>query len=284
MEKQIVITNKSTFGGEINKISTNGADKFHVLADFDRTLTKNTAPDGTKISSLISILRDENYLTPDYPEKAKSLAKYYISIEKNPKISLDERIKAMHEWWTKHFDLLIKSKLNKKDIEKAVLSHRLQLRQGVEEFLKFLKGKNIPLVILSSNGLGDESISIYLKNKNLLFDNIYIISNKYEWDKNGFAVGIKKPIIHTLNKDETILKNFPFYKKIADRKNIFLLGDSPSDVDMITGFDYDNLFKIGFWNEPTPENQSVYEKNYDMLIKNDGSFEQINEILKQMFD
>lgn len=267
----------------IAKFSADGVEKFHILADFDGTLIKHFAPDGSKVPSLISILRDEGYLTPDYSRKAKALFAKYHPLEINPKISKEEKKKAMQTWWTKHYNLLIKSKLNKKDIQQAVQSQRVRFRQGVKEFLEFLKQKNIPLVIISSGGLGTESIRLYLKNKNLLFSNIYIISNEFTWDKDGYLIGIKKPIIHVKNKDETILKNFSFYNKIAKRKNVLLLGDSESDVDMITGFDYDNLLKIGFWNEPTVKNAKDYKKNYDILIKNDGTFEQVNQILKQMF-
>ena len=69
---------------------------------------------------------------------------------------------------------------------------------------------------------------------------------------------------------------------MADRKNILLLGDSTDDVSMAIGFDYKNLIKIGFWNRPTPKNQLVYKKSYDVLIKNDGSMKEVNKILKQI--
>jgi 5'-nucleotidase len=267
----------------IQKISADGADKFHVLADFDRTLTKNIGPDGTKVSSLISVLRDEGYLTPDYSAQAKALFTKYHPIEIDSKISKHEKKKAMQDWWTNHYDLLIKSKLNKKDVEKAVQSQRVQFRKGIKEFLKFLSDKKIPLVIMSSSGLGGEAIELYLKNKNLMSNNIYIISNEFIWNKNGDMAGVKQPIIHVLNKDETMLKDFPFYNKVINRKNVLLLGDSVDDIDMIIGFEYENLLKIGFLNEPNSENQSIYKKNYDMLILDDGTFEKVNEIIKQTF-
>ena len=81
-----------------------------------------------------------------------------------------------------------------------------------------------------------------------MYDNIHIVSNEYQWDKNGNAVEVKEPIIHSLNKNESSLKNFPFYEDIKPRKNILLLGDSLGDLDMITGFDYVSLISIGFYN------------------------------------
>lgn len=283
MSEEIIIVNETKLAAAIAKISSAGAAKFHVLSDFDRTLTNALAADGSEVPSLISVLRDEGYLTPGYPEKAKALFAHYHAIEIDPAVPKEEKKAAMKEWWTKHFELLVASQLNKKDVERAVLSERLRLRKGGSEFLEFLSARQIPLVIMSAAGLGVEAISLFLKKQNCFFDNIKIISNEFVWDENDFAVGIKQPIIHSLNKDETILKDFPFYGAVAERKNVMLIGDSPDDVDMILGFDYENLLKIGFWNKPTLENEKVYQENYDVLIKNDGTMEKINEILKEMF-
>ena len=136
------------------------------------------------------------------------------------------------------------------------------------------------MVILSSSGLGEESIELYLKERGLLFENIHIISNAFEWNKSGYAVGIKKPIIHTLSKNETMVKDFPdIFEKVKNRKNVLLLGDSVSDNEMITGFDYDNLIKIGFLNENIEKNLENYQQNFDIVITNDSSIEFINNFL-----
>ena len=94
--------------------------------------------------------------------------------------------------------------------------------------------------------MGKESISLYLQKEKKLYDNIHIISNSYEWDKDGYAKKVITPIIHVMNKDETIVKNFPFFMDIKNRKNVLLLGDSLGDIEMTTGFEYNNLIKIGF--------------------------------------
>jgi len=284
MKEEIIITNQTKMSQVIQAITAAGPDKFHVLSDFDRTLTKAFAQDGSEVPSLISILRDEGYLTPDYPEKAKALFNYYHAMEIDSKISKDDKKNKMEEWWRKHSELLIASHLNKSDVERAVLSQRLQFRDGVKEFLEFLQVREIPLIIMSSGGLGKEAISLYLKNQNCLFENIFIVSNEFIWDKNGFAVAVEQPIIHSLSKEETTLKDLPFFPKVEPRKNVLLLGDSIDDVDMVVGFDYENLIKIGFLNKPIPENQIAYQKKYDILILNDGSFNKVNELLRQMFE
>ena len=259
-----------------------GAEKFHVLSDFDRTLTKMFVA-GEEVPSIISVLRSEGYLTPDYPDKAKELFNYYHAIEIDPQVPDKEKKVAMRQWWSKHFDLLIASGLRKKDIEQAVTSQKLQLRSGVSQFFEFLKERDIPLVIMSSSGLGVESISLYLKRQNLLSENILIVSNEFIWDDAGRAIAVKEPIIHAFNKEETILGDFPFYDKVRERKNVLLLGDGPDDVEMIAGFNYENLIKVGFLNKNIEENMELYREKFDVVITGDGDFDFINYLLRGLF-
>ena len=281
MTENIVIPNPTKLEKLKKAISEGGAEKLCVLSDFDGTLTKAFV-DGKSVPSLISILRDENYLTPDYAPKAKELYAKYHPIEIDPNIPLEKKKKAMREWWMTHFDLLIKSGLNKNDLRKVVESNRIKLRKGCREFLDFLQKYNIPLVIMSSSGLGDEPIAMYLEKEGKLYKNIYIISNSYKWDAAGNAIAVKQPIIHGMNKDETMIKNFPVFRVIEDRKNVLLLGNSLNDVGMVTGFDYDNLIKIGFLNENVKENLNRYKSNYDVLILNDSSMNYINNMLEEI--
>ena len=282
--ENVVIPNQGKFEELKEKFKKDGIAKMHVLADFDKTLTYAFV-DGKRIASLISVLRDNNYLTSDYPAKAKALFEKYYPIEINPALPIEEKRQKMKQWWVEHFDLLIKSNLNIKDIERTVEHQDVVLRKKGVDFLNLLKEKNIPLVILSSSGLGEESIKLYLEKRGLLFENIYIISNAFKWNELGYAVGIKKPIIHTLSKNETMVKDFPdIFEKVKNRKNVLLLGDSISDNEMITGFDYDNLIKIGFLNEKVEENLENYKQNFDVVITNDSSIEFVNNFLKFLIE
>ncbi len=281
MTENILISNPKKLEKTKKLISKGGAVKLHILADFDRTLTKAFV-NGKNIPSLISILRDGNYLTPDYAKKANELYVKYHQIEINPRIPFEEKKKAMDEWWRTHFDLLIKSGLNKKDLERVVEAGKVEFRNGFYEFIDFLKKHNIPLVIMSSSGLGGDAISMYLENEGKLYDNVYIISNSYEWDKNGRAIAIKEPIIHTMNKDETAIQDFPVFDAVKNRKNIILLGDNLEDIGMVKGFNYDNLIKIGFLNENVEENLEQYKRNYDVIILNDSPLDYVSGLLKKM--
>jgi 5'-nucleotidase len=262
-------------------LAEQGFQSMHVVSDFDRTLTKAFV-NGKKIPSLISVIRDGNYLSSDYAEKAHALFNKYHPTETDTKIPLTKKKKAMHQWWSEHFKLLIQCGLTKKDIERAVNDGNVQLREGAGEFLDFLAEKEIPLLILSSCGLGTEAISLFLKKEGKMRGNIHIISNTYIWNADGKAIGIKEPIIHSLNKEEASIKSYPDFKAVQNKKNVLLLGDSLSDTDMIEGFEYKNLLKIGFLNFDVERDLGAYKKAYDFLVLNDSSMNEINKFLGEI--
>src|SRR3989338_1126444 len=105
----------------------------------------------------------------------------------------------MHEWWRKHFELIARSGLNKSIISQIVRERPLRFRKGVSDFLELLYKKGIPLVIISA-AVGDMIIE-YLKQKELYYNNIHVVGNRYRFDEVGNVTGIQEPIVHVFNKD-----------------------------------------------------------------------------------
>ncbi len=254
----------------------------HILADFDRTLTKAFSKWAYR-PALISILLEDGYLSKEYQEKAQWFFDYYHPIEGDENLPLQERKNAMQEWREKHKLLLIEEWLTKQDIYKAMKSQNIELRDKSKEFFDLLENNNIPLVILSAWWLGTVSIKKYLENQKSLHQNIYIIWNEFIRDNNDKAIDFKRPVIHTLNKDETAVKNFPeIYKKVKERKNIILLGDSIGDIKMAEWFEYDNILKIWFLNRDIEKNFERYKESFDVLILNDGSMDFVHKVLERI--
>lgn len=278
----IIYSDKSKCDSIIKKIVWK-SEWIHILADFDRTLTKSFSKNWDKRPSLISVLRKEWYLSEEYSKKAYELFDKYYPIEKDPNINIDEKKKQMQMWWEEHLKLLIESKLNLEDIKKVSNSWIIELRDWCKEMLINLNEKNIPLIIISANWLWKDSIRLYLENNDLYFPNIKIISNSFNYDSEWYVVDYNKPIIHTFNKDETVLKNMPeVYNNIEKRKNVILLWDSLWDHHMIDWFEYENLLKIWFLNEDINENLDEYKKRYDVIITNDWNLEILNNILEKI--
>jgi cytosolic 5'-nucleotidase 3 len=152
MEK-VIIPNQEKFDTKLKAITAGGADKLHVRMDFDGTITKAIV-DGKIVPSLISVLRDEDFLGTDYSQKAHALYNKYRPIEIDPNVPDDKKKIVMCEWWKAHFDLLIEKGFSRRHIERALQSARIQLRDGFNQFAATLADNNIPLVIMSCSGMG----------------------------------------------------------------------------------------------------------------------------------
>ncbi len=280
--QKIIYTNPKNLEKILENMKKEGLEKLHILADFDRTLTK-TFINGKKRHSLIHSMEEKWYLGKEFSKEYKQNFEYYYPIEIDPNIFLEEKNKHMEEWWINTNKLLIKNNLNKNDIRKIVNNWNIEFREWVKEFLDFLKQNSIPLIIISASWLWVESIKYFFEENNVFYDNIYIISNDFVWDKDWKAINYKTPVIHTFNKWETILKEFPeIYEKIQNRKNVILLWDSLWDHHMIDWFDYKNLVKIWFLNEKEDELIQEYQKRYDIVITWDWDFGEVNRILKNL--
>jgi len=259
-----------------------GPEAAHILSDFDRTLTYH-CQSGRKNSALISVLSEAGYMPPEYLIKTEELYDKYYPIEHDPDIPLEEKKAAMVKWWSEVFGLFISYGLTKEIVERAMTDSGIKLRDDVEDWLDLLERFKVPLIIFSASGLGLEAIDIFLDRLEKHNPNIHILANSLIWDETGKAIGVRQPIIHSYNKDETLIHNFPFFNEIKNRRNVILLGDSLGDVGMADGFDYNNLLKIGFLNERVEDNLTGFKQVYDIVILGDASFAYINRLFKEIF-
>lgn len=278
------ITNKSLVQGKIAAMQSWWAEKVHVLADFDRTLTK-WFYEGKPISSIASFLYEDkwDYLPVAYQQAGKALFDHYYPIEQDPSIDPIAKKQAMDERWAKHLDILIQYKISKKILADIAQHKELQLRDACEQFFTLLRQHHIPLIIMSASGIGYDAIDAFFHYKKINQSNISIISNAFIRDTNGYAIGRKEPVIHSMNKSETTIAQFPdIYEKIHDRTNVLLLGDSLHDLEMVDGFVYDTMLSIGFCHSDKKEVRDLFMQTYDVVIFNDGDMQYPIEILKQI--
>jgi HAD superfamily hydrolase (TIGR01544 family) len=277
----IIISNPEKFTELKKKFKDGGVENVHVISDFDRTLTYGNL-DGVKTPSIISMLRDGNHLSEDYAKRAHELFDKYHPIEVSDEATLSEKKEAMKEWWDTHNKLLVESGLTKDDLKDIVENGHLQFREGIFYFMDFLDEREIPFVILSASGAGD-AIEMFFEDAGLDYDNIHYITNQFVWDETGRAVGVKEPVIHSMNKDETVVSEIPsVFEEVRGRRNVILLGDSLSDIDMVAGFEYDNLIKIGFLNDKIDQHRKQYTENFDIVVEGDGDLSFVNELLEEI--
>lgn len=275
----ILFSNEDHLNNVIKHMIADGKEHFHVVADFDRTLTKAFV-NWEKSSTVIAQIRNGEYLTPDYASKAHKLFDHYNPIEIDPNYPKNEKIEKMYERWEKHFNLIVQSWLTKEIIDEIVATRSLRFREWSPLFFDILKQNNIPLVIISAS-IGD-MINTYLLQEWFLSPNIHVVSNFFEYDDNGKTIGVKKTIVHSMNKSEVILDQFDFFDDIKERKNILLLWDSLDDIYMADGFVYDNIIKVGFLNADTPEQRVAFLKVYDVVIVGDGDMGWVNTLIQKL--
>lgn len=82
------------------------------------------------------MLRDGKHLTEDYARKAHALFDKYHPIEIDPSIPLQEKKKAMQEWWETHNKLLIDSELSRSNLEDIVKNGHVRFRGGRSRILR----------------------------------------------------------------------------------------------------------------------------------------------------
>ncbi len=279
--QEFLIQNKEAFDAKLQKLKEAGPEKLHVLTDFDRTLTQGMI-DGEKTPSIISRLRSGNYLSEEYAAEAHRLYNHYQPIEVDQTIPLAERVKEMDDWWQAHFDLLAKSGLTLDVLQEVVDQYPRMFREGALEFLDLMHEKEIPVVIMSAS-LGD-MIRLYLEKTGRNYPNIHLVTNLFEFDTDGKVTGVKKPIVHSLNKYEVIIKGLPVYEEVKERKNVLLMRDGLGDLGMIDGFDSNELLTIGFYNTDYQVNDELklYQASFDAIITGDGDMNPVNTLINKI--
>jgi 5'-nucleotidase len=271
----IYIKNPDLLNNKISKINKN---KLFVISDFDRTLSKLFV-DGKRHNSLIAQIRDVEYLGKDYSKKAFELYDNYSSYLKNVNLPFELKIKKVKEWWEQHIKLLVSYGLDKNIISKINNKRNIKLRFGVPEFLKKLNLNKIPFLIISS-AVGD-MIKFILEDNNCYYSNLNIFSNFFKYDSNNKVLGYNSKVVHSLSKSD-VKVNTDFSNKIKDKKHIILIGDMISDIRMKDSFDYDVFISIGFLNENMDQKLENYMNNFDVVITNDGTFEEVLNIFNKI--
>ncbi|MDA3840546.1 MAG: hypothetical protein PF572_05625 [Patescibacteria group bacterium] len=279
--QDIVISDKEEFERKKERIAMDGLKNLFVVSDFDRTLT-SAFHGNKKVSSLIAILREGDYLGAEYTKKATALFQKYHPFEIDMEISFEEKNTKMNEWWGNYNELFVEYRLSRKIINKIVEERKVGLRDGSKQFIKNLNKSNIPLLIASASSLG-MVIDDYLEKNNVYFDNTKILTNYFNFDEKGVVVGVIDPIVTTTNKYLVINEHLAEIETVNNKnKNVLLLGDNYEDEKMANGFHCADIMKIGFLNEEVDENIDNYKRAFDVVILNDGKMDFVNEFIKDL--
>jgi len=248
---------------KLNEIKLN-KDNFYVLMDFDRTITK-----GGSISCW-HILKYSTLL-------GESFRKKYEIIHNKLKPDGDDKlkIKCYEDTFKGYFKLQEDFNLNDTMIENAVREIPIVFRDYANDFLKKMYKLKIPVIIISCSI--KNILEKVLEEHNCYYDNIEIYSNYYDYSEQRNHIYNVTP--YSKNKisfsDET-------NKMIENRKYVILLGDMVEDIKMVSQDKLKDTITIGFLDEDKgiEKNLEKYNSNFDIVLTNNSSFEDVIKILK----
>lgn len=113
--------------------------------------------------------------------------------------------------------------LNPNEFDELATEYSHALRDGTHEMFKFANELNVPVLVFSA-GLGDSILAV-MKHEKVLMPNVKIVSNFLQY-KDGLLNGFsdKHPMIHTYNKNETVLSGTDYYDMVHNRQHVILMG------------------------------------------------------------
>lgn len=149
-------------------------ENVYVVIDFDKTITDAKSQDSWDASS--------HTLGNACKNEMERLYKFYAPIELNYNLSFVEKSQSMIEWYTNCMNLYYQYGITEEKLKQSIEMSKLIFRKGAKEFIQKAHKQNIPIIILSA-GIGNV-IQKFLEDSNCYYDNMHIISNFIEFDKN----------------------------------------------------------------------------------------------------
>ncbi|CAG9856400.1 unnamed protein product [Phyllotreta striolata] len=263
----VFVNNPELVNEKLANLIQGGFHKLQVVSDFDKTITKQHQNGKIHISSF-GMFSSCPSVTEEHTRIANEINKKYAPCEVDPTIPKSEKRRLMEEWWSQSEDSLRGLCVSREEIEEVCARIGPELRDGTKELFEELHKADVPVLVFSA-GLGD-TVQAVLKHFNVNLPNVEVISNFLKYDNEGRITGFKNSTIHVYNKNEVALKGTDFYKRIEDRENAILMGDSLGDAAMVDGVEtVKNVLKIGFLYERSKEALPEYMNTFDIVLVDD---------------
>ncbi|XP_033253261.1 7-methylguanosine phosphate-specific 5'-nucleotidase-like [Drosophila miranda] len=242
-----------------------------IVSDFDYTITKQRTEDGSVVPSSFGIFNACQSLPDSFKTESDKLSHKYRPIEIDPHMPIPEKVQYMVEWWTKSGALATGFPFDQSEIDQIASKNKNALRDRTHECFADLQRLGIPTLVFSA-GLGNSAVSV-LRQANVMHPNLKVVSNFLQF-RNGLLDGFQQPMIHTFNKNETVLDGSEYYNLVHTRDHIIVMGDSLGDADMASGVPASShIIKIGFLFEHVEANMDKYMKTFDIVLVDDQTMD-----------
>ncbi|ETN68497.1 Pyrimidine 5'-nucleotidase [Necator americanus] len=193
----IMMRDRESVERKLRTMIGDGKQKLMIISDFDYTLSRFEDPGGGRCWTTHGVFDNcTKQYDPELANKFEHLKEKYFPIEFDPKLSLEQKIPYMEEWWVAFrnevhdFETwkashghIVSAKFDKSTIESFVRNSKIVLRDQAEAMMQRLDQLGIPLVVFSA-GIGN-IIEIFLQQKlGHMPPNVHIISNMMNFNEN----------------------------------------------------------------------------------------------------
>ncbi|XP_071447519.1 7-methylguanosine phosphate-specific 5'-nucleotidase [Hetaerina americana] len=283
MSENVRMKNSEKVKSIINKLIVGGKDMLQVISDFDYTLTKQHE-NGKRCLSSFGIFEVSEHLPAHYREKSLVLFDKYHPIEVCHKMTVEEKVPHMIQWYKEAETLLTGCYLTPQDIINAVQETHTAMRDGTDDMMNTLEKAGIPVLVLSA-GIGDV-VQAVLKKHAILHPNVSIVSNFLMFsqvDTNIVLDGFQGEFIHVFNKHAA--GSGP-NKSGHSRSHVILLGDNVGDAGMAEVVQPTPLavLKIGFLYEKSEERLPSFLEHFDIVLIDDQTMCFMNKLLQLIIE
>lgn len=273
----VLIKEPETFNRKISDMLKSGADQLLCVFDFDATISKskhNGKPAATCHNALEKTLGDKSCSV------LTELRDKYIKIEFDTSLTKEEKTPHMITWWTTAHKMIIAGHVNITTIKQSVKDSNIHIRDGEKEFFELLQ--SLPILLFSAGISQIVEYAMDSKSSAGITSNMDIVSNKMSFDENYNVVDFSHPLIHTFTKNTHSIGE-KWRKKLHERKNVLLMGDSEGDPDMVRDqdvIDSGSCLRIGFLNRDSEGGREKYQELYDIVIVTNETLEVPINIVK----
>lgn len=151
-------------------------------------------------------------------------------------------------WWVRANEILVESGAPRRDEVRPIVSEApTWLRPGAGELLQRLAALGVPVLVVSAGCT--ELIEAFLEAHNAMHANVRVSSNSLVWSDSGeLSCVLPDPPVTSLNKGLTYERNAHWFEQHRGRRNLLILGDKCSDVQVVEGVPHNTLLSIGVLN------------------------------------
>jgi 5'-nucleotidase len=244
------------------------------------------------------VIESSPHLSAEYVKATRKLAEHYIPLEHDHRLGLEEKRKAMEDWYHEAHDCMLAEDVSEarlaQIVEHAWSTCAIHLRNKCAELFQLSLALKIPITVLSA-GISDV-IEDILKLERIPIDDVsevMVVGNRMIFNDSGKHVGFSEPVIHSLNKRDALSHALNHSEVRAQRPYALLMGDLIGDVDFVHSIpNLEEYIAIGFLSDPwsdTPTNDiedriDAYLKHFDIVILNGAASMDVPlELLKVLF-